>query len=86
LGFRDYSVVARNNPADNANNTIQLQDAIFNQIARSHVVVIPSGMHATYNKWIEKEINEAKNLQYTYSRSYPLGEATGRSQYCGRRN
>jgi hypothetical protein len=41
-------------------STAQLQAAIFNQIARSHVVVIPSGMYANYSKWIQKEIDGAK--------------------------
>jgi hypothetical protein len=37
----------------NTNNIKPLQKAIFNQMARSHVVVIPSGMYATYSKWIQ---------------------------------
>lgn len=38
LDFRDYSV-PKHNPIHNAFNTQALQEAIFNQIARSHVVV-----------------------------------------------
>ncbi len=59
LDFRDYSI-PRNNPIHNVNSTQALQDAIFNQIARSHVVVIPSGMYAQYSRWIRKEIDGAK--------------------------
>lgn len=59
LDFRDYSV-PKNNPIHNVPNTAALQQAIFNQIARSHVVVIPSGMYATHSKWIQKEIDGAK--------------------------
>lgn len=59
LDFRDYSV-PKSDPIHNAPNTQALQNAIFNQIARSHVIVIPSGMYATYSKWIQKEINGAK--------------------------
>ena len=34
-------------------------EAIFNQIRRCHVIVIPLGMYANYSKWIKKEINGA---------------------------
>lgn len=59
LDFRDYSV-PKNNPIHNVGTTQALKDAIFNQIARSHVIVIPSGMYATHSKWIQKEIDGAK--------------------------
>lgn len=59
LDFRDYSI-PRNDPIHNVTSTAQLQAAIFNQIAKSHVVVIPSGMYANYSKWIQKEIDGAK--------------------------
>lgn len=59
LDFRDYSV-PRHNPIHNVTSTKALQDAIFNQISRSHVVVIPSGMYATHSNWIQKEIDGAK--------------------------
>jgi hypothetical protein len=59
LDFRDHSI-PRDSPIHNVTSTAQLQAAIFNQIARSHVVVIPSGMYANYSKWIQKEIDGAK--------------------------
>jgi hypothetical protein len=59
LDFRDFSV-PKNDPIHDAINTRALQEAIYNQIARSHVVVIPSGMYANYSKWIQKEIDGAK--------------------------
>lgn len=59
LDFRDFSV-PRNDPIHKAANTSQLERAIYDQISRSHVVVIPSGMYANYSKWIQKEINGAK--------------------------
>jgi len=59
LDFRDFSV-PKDNPIHEVPSTTALQDAIFNQIARSHVVVIPSGMYATHSKWIQKEIKGAK--------------------------
>lgn len=59
LDFRDYSV-PKDDPIHNVQSTQALQDAIYNQISRSHVVVIPSGMYATDSKWIQKEIDGAK--------------------------
>ena len=59
LDFQDFSV-PKNDPIHNATSTKALQEAIYNQIARSHVVVIPSGMYASYSKWIQKEIDGAK--------------------------
>ena len=58
LDLRDYSV-PKDDPIHDAQNASELQDAIFNQIARSHVVVIPIGMYASYSKWIQKEIDGA---------------------------
>jgi hypothetical protein len=59
LDFRDFSI-PRSNPIHNATSSKALQDAIFNQISRSHVVVIPSGMYAAYSNWIQKEIEGSK--------------------------
>lgn len=60
LDFRNYSI-PKNDPIHNVKNTQQLRDAIYNQIARSHVVVIPSGMYTSYSLWIQKEIDGAKS-------------------------
>ena len=59
MDFRDYSI-PRNDPIHNVTSATQLQAAIFNKIAHSHVVVIPSGMYVNYSKWIRKEIDGAK--------------------------
>ena len=58
LDFRDFSV-PKHDRIHNAKNDKQLREAIFNQIARSHVVVIPMGMYANYSYWIQKEIEGA---------------------------
>ena len=58
LDLRDFSV-PRDDPIHNASSERQLREAIFGQIARSHVVVIPTGMYANYSKWIRKEIDGA---------------------------
>jgi len=59
LDFRDYSI-PRSDPIHNVTSTEMLRQAIFSQISRSHVAVIPSGMYATHSKWIQKEIEGCK--------------------------
>ena len=59
LDFRDFSV-PKDNPIHDAPNSPALQVAIFDQIARSHVIVIPTGMYATHSTWINKEIAGSK--------------------------
>lgn len=56
--FRDYSV-PRTDPILNAPTDATLREAIYRQIAMSHVIVIPTGMYAHYSKWIGKEIDGA---------------------------
>ena len=58
LDFRDFSV-PQSDPILNAKNDSQLRKALYNQIARSHVIVIPTGMYTNYSKWIQKEIDGA---------------------------
>ena len=52
--------VPRDNPIHYAPNDATLQQAIYERIARSHVLVIPTGMYANYSKWIKKEIDGAR--------------------------
>lgn len=52
--------VPRDNPIHYAPNDATLQQAIYERIAASHVVVIPTGMYANYSKWIRKEIDGAR--------------------------
>ena len=58
LVFRDYSV-PKEDPIHNARSDRELRDAIYRKIARSHVVVIPTGMYVNHSKWIKKEITGA---------------------------
>ena len=73
LDFRDYSI-PKNDPIHNVTSTAQLETAIFNQIAKSHVVVIPSGMYANYSKWIQKEIVGAKRYNKPIVAVNPWGQ------------
>ncbi len=56
--FRDYSVPS-SDPFIGWYSDKKLRELIYNQIRRSHVVVIPTGMYAEYSKWIAKEIDGA---------------------------
>ena len=58
LAFRDYSV-PKDDPIHDASSDKELRAAIYRKIARSHMVVIPTGMYVNYSKWIKKEISGA---------------------------
>ncbi|WP_303832457.1 TIR domain-containing protein [Asticcacaulis taihuensis] len=51
LDFHDFSV-PKDYPITNFTTDKQLRDAIYDKIARSHVVVIPTGMYANYGNYI----------------------------------
>lgn len=55
IQFLDYSV-PRDNPIHYAHTAEKLQQAIYDKIIDSHVIVIPTGMYVNYSKWIQKEI------------------------------
>lgn len=59
--FPDASV-PKTNPIHYAPNEIALRDAIYQRIAASSVVVIPTGMYSSHSKWIQKEIDGANLL------------------------
>lgn len=69
----DYSV-PKTDPILNASNDRQLKDAIYNQISRSHVVVIPTGMYANHSKWIGKEIDGANSYAKPILAVNPWGQ------------
>ncbi|MEX3846029.1 TIR domain-containing protein [Paraburkholderia sp. BR10882] len=73
LDFRDFSI-PKDDPVHNVTSTQMLQNAIFSQIARSHVVVIPSGMYATHSKWIQREIDGAKLYEKPILAVNPWGQ------------
>lgn len=73
LDLRDFSV-PRSDPIHNASSDAQLKSAIFDKIARSHVVVIPTGMYAGYSKWIQKEIDGARQYNKPILAVRPLGQ------------
>ena len=58
--FRNYSV-PKNDPVHNAGTAAQLRAAIRTQMAPCGVVLILAGVYATHSKWINEEIDLAKN-------------------------
>lgn len=73
LDFRDFSV-PKDNPIHNASNDSQLRAAIYNQISRSHVIVIPTGMYANYSYWIQKEIEGSESYKKPILAVNPWGQ------------
>lgn len=73
INFKDYSI-PKHNPIHNARTEKELQDAIFNEIYKSHVIVIPTGMYSTYSRWIQKEINGAKGWSKPILAVNPRGQ------------
>ena len=49
-------------PIHYAQNVQQLRAAIYDRIAISNVVVIPTGMYVNYSKWIQEEIGGANSF------------------------
>ena len=63
IHFFDNSI-PKDNPVHFAQNDAELQAAIYQRIYASNVVIIPTGIYASYSKWIQKEIAGAN----TYSK------------------
>jgi hypothetical protein len=59
--YKNYSV-PQNDPIHNAPNQVALRAAIERQIKPASVVLILAGVYSTYSKWINVEIEIAKQL------------------------
>lgn len=73
LDFRNYSV-PKDDPIHNIDSTSQLRNAINRQIARSHVVVIPTAMYVPYSQWMQNEIEGAKQYAKPILAVVPRGQ------------
>ena len=69
----DYSV-PKDDPIHNAPSARDLRDAIYRKIVRSRVVVIPTGMYVNYSKWIQKEIDGAREKEKPVLGVNPWGQ------------
>lgn len=79
IDFRDFSV-PKNSPIHNAPTDRELREAIYSQIRRSHVIVIPTGMYVNYSKWIQKEIDGAAIYTKPIVAVNPWGQQRGSSR------
>ncbi len=61
FSYKNYSV-PKNDPIHNTNNDYQLKSAIRQQMRPASCVLILAGVYATYSKWINIEIELAKEL------------------------
>lgn len=59
--YKNYSV-PKDDPIHNARNDHQLKEAIKNQMQHASCVLILAGVYSTYSKWINIEIELAKDL------------------------
>ena len=60
FAFKDYSV-PKDDPVHNAPNKAALKAAIKNHMQPCHVILIMAGVYSTHSKWINIEIDLAKN-------------------------
>lgn len=60
FSFKDFSVPI-DDPIQDAGTDKALSEAIKRQMSSCHIVLIMAGVYSTYSKWINKEINIAKN-------------------------
>lgn len=59
--YKNYSV-PKNDPIHNATYDYQLKAAIRNQMQHASCVLILAGVYSTYSKWINIEIELAKEM------------------------
>ena len=65
--YKNYSV-PKNSPIHDAPTQWQLKEAIKAQMAPASCILILAGVYSTYSKWINIEIDLAKNGFYTPKR------------------
>lgn len=60
FSYKNYSV-PKDDPIHNAPNQAQLRSAISSQMAPTSCVLVMAGVYSTYSKWINIELDLAKN-------------------------
>lgn len=61
FSYKNYSV-PKDDPIHNASNTYELKKAIRNQMQYASCIIILTGVYSTYSKWINIEIELAKEM------------------------
>jgi len=72
FSYKNYSV-PKNDPIHNATYDYQLKAAIRNQMQHASCVLIMAGVYSTYSKWINIEIQLAKEMGKTIIAIEPWG-------------
>lgn len=72
FSYKNYSV-PKNDPIHNASNASQLKSAIRNQMQHASCVLIMAGVYSTYSKWINIEIELAREMGKTIIAIEPWG-------------
>lgn len=72
FSYKNYSV-PKNDPIHNASNASQLKVAIRNQMQHASCVLIMAGVYSTYSKWINIEIELAREMGKTIIAIEPWG-------------
>lgn len=72
FSYKNYSV-PKDNPIHNASNTYELKKAIRGQMQYATCVIILAGVYSTYSKWINIEIELAKEMNKTIIAVEPWG-------------
>lgn len=72
FSYKNYSV-PKNDPIHNASNASQLKAAIRNQMQHASCVLIMAGVYSTYSKWINIEIELAREMGKTIIAIEPWG-------------
>ena len=73
LNFHNKSV-PKDDPIHNPPNAQALEDIINAFIMRSDIVVVPTGMYASYSDWIEKELQGAEKQNKPILAVNPWGQ------------
>lgn len=72
FSYKNYSV-PKDNPIHHADNDSQLKAAIKEQMQPASCVLILAGVYSTYSKWINIEIELAKQMGKTIIAIEPWG-------------
>ncbi len=62
FNYKNYSV-PKDDPIHNADNDKQLKNAIKTQMQSASCIIILAGVYASYSKWINIEIDFAKQME-----------------------
>lgn len=81
FNYVDYSV-PKEDPIQGARTDKELRKAITEQMKHASVVIILAGVYSTYSKWINKEIDIAKN-EFSSSKKIIAVECWGAEKTSG---